>query len=68
MRLSERAIAHVNRDYDAEKNSGRLLELLKDQADIARTKARGRSASSDVVDEEREPVGGTIGSVSAIAS
>jgi len=56
MRLAERAMAHVNREYDAEKNSGRLLDLLKDHADIARTQAGGRTAPSYVGDEENRPL------------
>jgi glycosyltransferase involved in cell wall biosynthesis len=36
MGLAERAIAHVGREYDAQKNAGRLLDLLKGEADVAR--------------------------------
>ena len=38
MRLAERAMAHVAREYDAQKNAGRLLDLLKGEADMARMK------------------------------
>lgn len=34
--LAERAIVHVAREYDAQKNAGRLLDLLKGEADMAR--------------------------------
>jgi glycosyltransferase involved in cell wall biosynthesis len=40
MSLAERAIAHVTREYDAQKNAGRLLDLLKGEADVARMKAK----------------------------
>jgi glycosyltransferase involved in cell wall biosynthesis len=36
--LADRAIAHVSREYDAQKNAGRLLDLLKGEADVARMK------------------------------
>ena len=67
MRLAERAMAHVSRDYDAEKNSCRLLELLKDQADIARTKAGGRTVRGTAVDDKDPPLPSTIGSISGLA-
>ena len=67
MRLAERAMAHVSREYDAEKNSGRLLDLLKDQADIARTKAGGRTVRSRAADDESRPLPSTIGSISGVA-
>jgi glycosyltransferase involved in cell wall biosynthesis len=38
--LAERAIAHVSREYDAQKNAGRLLDLLKGEADVARMKMK----------------------------
>jgi glycosyltransferase involved in cell wall biosynthesis len=40
MSLAERAITHVAREYDAQKNAGRLLDLLKGEADMARMKAK----------------------------
>lgn len=40
MRLSERALAHVAQSYDAQKNAGRLLDLLKGEADVARMKVK----------------------------
>lgn len=40
MRLAERAINHVARAYDAQKNASRLLDLLKSEADTARMKAK----------------------------
>ncbi len=40
MGLAERAISHVTREYDAQKNAGRLLDLLKGEADMARMKAK----------------------------
>ena len=39
MRLAERARVHVAREYDAQKNAGRLLDLLKREADMSRRKA-----------------------------
>lgn len=36
LRLGERATAHVAREYDAQKNTGRLLDLLKGEVDVAR--------------------------------
>jgi glycosyltransferase involved in cell wall biosynthesis len=36
MTLGERAMAHVTRNYDARTNAGRLLGLLKTEADAAR--------------------------------
>ena len=59
MSLAERAMAHVNREYDAEKNASRLLDLIKGQADIARTKAGGRTATSQFVDEQNRPFHGS---------
>jgi glycosyltransferase involved in cell wall biosynthesis len=38
--LAERATAHVSREYDARKNAGRLLDLLKGEADMARMKVK----------------------------
>jgi glycosyltransferase involved in cell wall biosynthesis len=38
--LAERAITHVTREYDAQKNAGRLLDLLKGEADMARMRAK----------------------------
>ena len=67
MSLAERAMAHVNREYDAEKNAGRLLDLIKDQADIARTKAGGRTVRSTAVDDKDPPLPSTIGSISGLA-
>jgi len=40
MSLAERAISHVTREYDAQKNAGRLLDLLKSEADMARMKMK----------------------------
>ncbi|NNJ11068.1 glycosyltransferase family 4 protein [Chloroflexales bacterium ZM16-3] len=40
MSLAERALAHVAREYDAKKNAGRLLDLLKGEADMARMKMK----------------------------
>ncbi len=40
MSLAERAMAHVAREYDAQKNAGRLLDLLKGEVDMARMKVR----------------------------
>lgn len=36
LRLGERAQAHVAREYDAQKNAGRLLDLVKGEIDVAR--------------------------------
>lgn len=36
LRLGERAMAHVAREYDAQKNAGRLLDLVKGEIDVAR--------------------------------
>jgi glycosyltransferase involved in cell wall biosynthesis len=36
MTLGERALAHVSRHYDAPTNAGRLLDLLKEEANVAR--------------------------------
>jgi glycosyltransferase involved in cell wall biosynthesis len=38
--LAERAMTHVAREYDAQKNAGRLLDLLKGEADMARMKVK----------------------------
>ena len=40
LRLSEQAISHVSHHYDAQKNAGRLLDLLKGEADPARRKLK----------------------------
>lgn len=40
MSLAEHAISHVSREYDAQKNAARLLDLLKGEADMARTKTK----------------------------
>lgn len=40
LRLGERAITHVSREYDAQKNASRLLELLKGEVDLARMHTR----------------------------
>lgn len=36
LRLGERALAHVSREYDAQKNAGRLLDLIKGEVEVAR--------------------------------
>ena len=40
LRLGERAISHVSREYDARKNAGRLLDLLKGEVEFSRMKVR----------------------------
>ncbi len=40
MSLGERAMAHVAREYDAQKNAARLLGLLKGEAHLARRKMK----------------------------
>jgi glycosyltransferase involved in cell wall biosynthesis len=40
MSLAERATAHVSREYDAQRNAARLLDLLKGEADMARIKSK----------------------------
>jgi glycosyltransferase involved in cell wall biosynthesis len=40
LRMGERAVAHVAREYDAQKNAGRLLDLLKGEVDLARMHTR----------------------------
>ncbi|NTW00263.1 MAG: glycosyltransferase family 4 protein [Oscillochloris sp.] len=40
MSLAEHAMAHVAREYDAQKNATRLLDLLKSEADMARMKMK----------------------------
>jgi glycosyltransferase involved in cell wall biosynthesis len=40
MRLAEKAMALVDRQYDARKNADRLLDLLKSKADLARGKMK----------------------------
>jgi glycosyltransferase involved in cell wall biosynthesis len=40
LRLGERAAAHVAREYDAQRNAGRLLDLLKGEVELARMTTR----------------------------
>jgi glycosyltransferase involved in cell wall biosynthesis len=40
LRLGERATTHIAREYDAQKNAGRLLDLLKGEVDLARMHTR----------------------------
>lgn len=40
LRLGERAVRHVAAEYDAQKNAGRLLDLLKGEVDVVRMKER----------------------------
>jgi glycosyltransferase involved in cell wall biosynthesis len=42
--LGAQALAHVTRNYDARTNAGRLLELLKAEADAARAERTGAAA------------------------
>ncbi len=40
LRFGERAFVHVARSYDARRNAGRLLELIKGEIDLARMQER----------------------------
>lgn len=40
LQLGEHAIEHVTREYDAQKNTGRLLDLMKAEIDMTRTSVR----------------------------
>lgn len=40
LKLAERAVTYVAREYDAQKNAGRLLDLLKGEVDVARMRVR----------------------------